>query len=256
MSDKRFCDRHGGAWGADPTCERCTYEDGTPRAFEGPLADPGPLGPGASAPDQTRYCFHSDEGFYDRERKEYVLARIVEGEAGYYVDSHYTLLDHAQAAARELNEKLGLTAEDVIDIRSSSMREHLARKDREDADGYPYLAYYRNDLTLGFVWSGDQERPAQVTREMGEPVIDTFHLAIASGKPADVLARFQNACDMWVAKVWLGYMIVSYDDGTVLYWSNEQGWCEDRAQGDVFTEEERYTVSLPLDGDWIERADA
>lgn len=38
------CDRHGGDWGEDETCARCTYEDGTVR----PLADMGPLGPGAS----------------------------------------------------------------------------------------------------------------------------------------------------------------------------------------------------------------
>jgi hypothetical protein len=37
------CDRHGGPWGEDETCARCTYEDGTVR----PLDDKGPLGPGA-----------------------------------------------------------------------------------------------------------------------------------------------------------------------------------------------------------------
>lgn len=26
-----ICERHGGPWGADPTCERCTYENGRPR---------------------------------------------------------------------------------------------------------------------------------------------------------------------------------------------------------------------------------
>lgn len=36
------CDRHGGRWGDDKTCARCTYEDGTER----PQNDKGPLGPG------------------------------------------------------------------------------------------------------------------------------------------------------------------------------------------------------------------
>ncbi len=37
------CERHGGPWGDDETCARCTFEDGTPRPFN----DKGPLGPGA-----------------------------------------------------------------------------------------------------------------------------------------------------------------------------------------------------------------
>ena len=38
-----MCDRHGGPWGDDETCPRCTYQDGRVRP---PLDDPGPLGPG------------------------------------------------------------------------------------------------------------------------------------------------------------------------------------------------------------------
>ena len=29
----RTCPRHGGTWGDDPTCEDCTFEDGTERPF-------------------------------------------------------------------------------------------------------------------------------------------------------------------------------------------------------------------------------
>jgi len=36
------CERHGGPWGEDLTCARCTYENGTAR----PRADAGPMGPG------------------------------------------------------------------------------------------------------------------------------------------------------------------------------------------------------------------
>lgn len=152
--------------------------------------------------DTKRFCYHADESFFDGDRGGYLLVKITENEPGYDILSADQQLDHVREVARVHNDRLGLTKDDVLDIRSSSMAASRSRREvaREDADGYPYLAYYRNDLTLGFVWSGDQERPVQVTREMGEPVIDTFHLAIASGKPADVLARFQNACDLWAAK--------------------------------------------------------
>jgi hypothetical protein len=43
LPDPGTCNRHGGPWGFDETCGRCTYDDGTPR----PLSDKGPLGPGA-----------------------------------------------------------------------------------------------------------------------------------------------------------------------------------------------------------------
>lgn len=32
-------------------------------------------------------------------------------------------------------------------------------------------------------------------------------------------------------------------------WTNESGWCE--AQYDVFTDEERASFSLPIDGEWV-----
>ena len=33
------CERHGGPWGSDPTCPRCTTEGGSTR----PVSEPGPL---------------------------------------------------------------------------------------------------------------------------------------------------------------------------------------------------------------------
>lgn len=36
------CERHGGTWGDDETCARCTYENGTVRSLD----DAGPMGPG------------------------------------------------------------------------------------------------------------------------------------------------------------------------------------------------------------------
>lgn len=39
------CDRHGGKWGTDLTCARCTESDGSPRLYHAP----GPVGLGALA---------------------------------------------------------------------------------------------------------------------------------------------------------------------------------------------------------------
>ena len=39
------CERHGGPWGDDETCPRCTFTDGQVR----PHSDPGPLGEGAES---------------------------------------------------------------------------------------------------------------------------------------------------------------------------------------------------------------
>lgn len=61
---------------------------------------------------------------------------------------------------------------------------------RHDADGQAYVAYYRNDRTTGFIWSGDHNDPVQVTREMGEPVIDTFLVP-----PAALKAVWQRVFD-------------------------------------------------------------
>lgn len=66
---------------------------------------------------------------------------------------------------------------------------------RHDNDGQPYIAYYRADLVIGFIWDGNPAHHIQVTREMGEPVIDSF-------RPHDwctTPASFKNECDNWLA---------------------------------------------------------
>lgn len=68
--------------------------------------------------------------------------------------------------------------------------------DRHDADGKAYMAYFRNDLILGFIWSGVHTDPVQVTREMGEPIIDTFMGVPAHGAPSP-LDDFKRACDAY-----------------------------------------------------------
>jgi len=68
---------------------------------------------------------------------------------------------------------------------------------RHDADGQPYIAYYRNDSTTGFIWSGNSDEPVQVTREMGEPVIDTFEVPNPLSW-SHSLSDFKRVCDAWL----------------------------------------------------------
>lgn len=70
---------------------------------------------------------------------------------------------------------------------------------RHDTDGQVYLAYFRKDANLGFVWDGNIEHPIQVTHEMGEAVIDTFELGGPLGgyiMPSVALFEvFKEHCD-------------------------------------------------------------
>lgn len=81
--------------------------------------------------------------------------------------------------------------------------QHEGRKpDRHDANGQVHLAYFRDDVNTGFVWDGNIEHPIQVTREVGEPIIDTFDLPDLGGytvSPMTLFALFKNACDDYVA---------------------------------------------------------
>lgn len=71
----------------------------------------------------NRHCFHADGSFQDRETGAFNVVQIIEGEAGYYPSSlSYHRLTDAQVTARTMNTQLGLTAEDVLEIRASSMR--------------------------------------------------------------------------------------------------------------------------------------
>ena len=67
---------------------------------------------------------------------------------------------------------------------------------RHDEDGKPYIAYYRNDLTMGFIWSGNSADDVQVTREMGEPIIATFEVTNPLSW-SHSLTDFKRACDAW-----------------------------------------------------------
>lgn len=72
----------------------------------------------------NRTCYHADESFYDTTTSKYQLIRIDEGEAGYLPVDLYTTLTEAQAAAKTHNTQLGLSDDDVLDIRASSMAAH------------------------------------------------------------------------------------------------------------------------------------
>ena len=53
-----------------------------------------------------------------------------------------------------------------------------------------------------------------------------------------------------------GWMIIAgeLDDTGPLFWSNQDGWVE-ASTADVFTDEEKAGLNLPLDGSWIHIAD-
>jgi hypothetical protein len=70
---------------------------------------------------------------------------------------------------------------------------------RHDEDGQVYLAYFRNDAVLGFIWDGNIEHPVQVTRETSEPVIDTFQLPdLGVGlSPMTLFVLFKRECDRY-----------------------------------------------------------
>jgi hypothetical protein len=71
---------------------------------------------------KRRFCFHTDESFYQRDLG-YQLVRITENEPGCEVmGSHGENLAAVEAAAKRLNEDLLLTPDDVLQIRLSSMR--------------------------------------------------------------------------------------------------------------------------------------
>ncbi len=85
---------------------------------------------------------------------------------------------------------------------------------RQDADGRPYLAYFRKDLQVAFSWAGEPGEPVEVCYGgAGEPVSNTFmlrgYLSLDGVSDADVptmtvtspvklLAEFQWSCDAWL----------------------------------------------------------
>lgn len=73
-------------------------------------------------PVTLRIAFHADESFVDREFPgRFVVAAITEGEPGYVVAASYATVESAIEEASRRNNQAGLTAEEVLNIRASSM---------------------------------------------------------------------------------------------------------------------------------------
>lgn len=69
---------------------------------------------------ENRTVLHADESFMDG--KMYVLVAITENEPGYQpLQSLWPDLAKAQAFAKEKNESMGYSEQDVLDVRASSM---------------------------------------------------------------------------------------------------------------------------------------
>lgn len=74
----------------------------------------------------ARYCYHSDESFFNRSLQGYQVVKITENEAGFIGSPLFRRqLADAVNKSEELNRELGLTPEDVQAIRMSSMRESI-----------------------------------------------------------------------------------------------------------------------------------
>lgn len=48
------------------------------------------------------------------------------------------------------------------------------------------------------------------------------------------------------------YIIQAQSDNDLL-WSNEFGWVDEMNQADKFTEKEKESLHLPIEGQWIEK---
>lgn len=69
----------------------------------------------------NRMCYHADESFFSKDTGKYQLIIVTENEPGYTVASEWGSLDNAKAKAQILNAANGLSADDVLNIRTSSM---------------------------------------------------------------------------------------------------------------------------------------
>jgi hypothetical protein len=73
--------------------------------------------------------FYTNEGFYEAESSSYLVARIIENEAGYDIWERYPTIEEARARCAVLNEKVGADQDNVLSVVASSMR--MGRVERE-----------------------------------------------------------------------------------------------------------------------------
>ncbi|MBB5167090.1 hypothetical protein [Mycobacterium sp. AZCC_0083] len=69
----------------------------------------------------NRKCYYTNEGFFDRDSQAYIIAEVIENEAGYTPYGVSTQLGAAHVMVDELNDQLGLSRDEVLDIVASSM---------------------------------------------------------------------------------------------------------------------------------------
>lgn len=50
----------------------------------------------------------------------------------------------------------------------------------------------------------------------------------------------------------VGWVIETYEDGSVDWWQHEQGWVDDLQAATIFTDEEHGNYHLPFNGTWQE----
>lgn len=74
-------------------------------------------------PNKPRNAYYSNESFEQDgiTGREFVLACVTEGQAGYSVAGHFRTLGRAQEVARQRNVLNGISEADVADIVASSM---------------------------------------------------------------------------------------------------------------------------------------
>lgn len=133
--------------------------------------------------------------------------------------------------------------------------------DRQGGDGGPHAQELLDLLTERFrpTVLKDTIRELLSTYEMHTREAEDFTLYLDDR--ICVHANTNASAGYCYVTTWLWpqeptYVIESYDDGTVLWWNNDDGWTEDEREATVFSHAERYNLSLPIDGTWVERGDA
>lgn len=81
--------------------------------------------------------------------------------------------------------------------------ESVMPQPRQDADGQPFVSYYRNDEHLSFCWSGLPDQPVEVSAGgAGEPVVATIDPPKIPSTFAlpEILAHFRLVCDLFAER--------------------------------------------------------
>lgn len=69
----------------------------------------------------NRVCFYTNEGFYSRVQGGYIVAKVTENEPGYVEAGIIKTIEKCKDICDNLNNNLGVSKDDVLDIVGSSM---------------------------------------------------------------------------------------------------------------------------------------